>query len=474
MAQSGASRPNILLIMADQLRRDALGCYGNPVARTPNIDGLARDGVRLDHFFSQSPVCQPSRATIATGRYPHVHGVKANWYDLPASERTLQGELTASGYHTRALGKMHFEPTSDLHGFQDRVFVEGKMFAGPDEYRSHLHAIGRFDDYIDHVRKWDDEEDFGASPSPFEPDDYIDVFLANRAAPELASLPEPFFAWASFVNPHMPFDPPRPYDSLFDPEEIPLPEDWRRPQGDRVPEHRISSGGKDFSALTEARLRKVRSYYYGLVSLVDDCVGRLLAVLAERRIASNTVVIFTTDHGELLGHRGMLWKGGQLLYDHLVHIPFIVRYPPEVPPGKVVSDLAEGTDVMPTCLDYAGVAPPDGVQGASLRPVLRQDAIAPGWRDAAFAEGREVKMLRDYNWKLILYPGRRYGEMYDIRSDPLELRNLWNEPAYAPARAELVYRLATRMALGEDPLPRPTRRPGYFELSGFHPAQELG
>jgi arylsulfatase A-like enzyme len=197
----------------------------------------------------------------------------------------------------------------------------------------------------------------------------------------------------------------------------------------------------------------------------------MVSTLERRGMLDNTVVMFASDHGDLLGHRRMLWKG-RMLYDHLVRVPMIVRYPKEVPNGKVISDLCQVTDVMPTMLDFAGIPIPHGVQGKSLRPVLRQEAVP--WRDAVFSEVMDMKMIRDYHWKLIFYPGRPYGELYHMASDPLELNNLYDHPDYERRRSALIERLAKLLVETEDPLPLAHPRPGYTEISGIHSTFEVG
>jgi arylsulfatase A-like enzyme len=457
--------------MCDELRFDALGCYGNPIVKTPNIDRLAAEGVMVEHYFSQSPVCQPSRATLATGRYPHVHGVRWNWYDLDPREITLQAVLSQAEYTTWAVGKMHFEPTTELHGFENRVFVEGKLFTGDDEYRQHLARIGKRQIYYEHSKRWNNDEDFGAAPFPLSDDDYIDTYIGRSAAKVLESVTYPFFVWVSFVNPHFPFDPPKPFDTMYDPQSIPLPEDFHFNQTSRIPEQRVASASRPFHRLNEELMRKIIAYYYGTISLVDREIGQMVSTLERRGMLDNTVVMFASDHGDLLGHRRMLWKG-RMLYDHLVRVPMIVRYPKEVPNGKVISDLCQVTDVMPTMLDFAGIPIPHGVQGKSLRPVLRQEAVP--WRDAVFSEVMDMKMIRDYHWKLIFYPGRPYGELYHMASDPLELNNLYDHPDYERRRSALIERLAKLLVETEDPLPLAHPRPGYTEISGIHSTFEVG
>jgi len=447
--------------MCDELRFDALGCTGNPIIKTPNIDRLARDGVMVEHYFSQSPVCQPSRATLATGRYPHVHGVKWNWYDLDATEITLQAVLGQADFETWAVGKMHFEPVDDLHGFKQRVFVEGKLFTGDDDYRLHLDRIGKRRAYFEHTMRWNNDEDFGAAPIPLPDEEYIDTYIGAQAVRVLERVASPFFVWVSFVNPHFPFDPPKPFDTMYDPDAMPLPPDFHFNQSSRVPEQRVASAGRSFHQLSEATMRKIIAYYYGTVSLVDREVGRILSTLERKGTVDDTLIIFASDHGDLLGHRGMLWKG-RMLYDHLIRVPMIVRYPKELSRGKVISELCQVTDVMPTLLDYAGVPVPPGVQGSSLRPILRQQKVR--WRDAVLSEAMDVKMVRDFHWKLIFYPGRPYGELYHLAEDPLELTNLYDRPEYERRRYALLERLVRLLAESEDPLPLSCPRPGYTEV----------
>lgn len=472
MSGSTTERPNFLLITLDSLRYDALGCNGNPIVQTPNIDRLSDEGVCLEHHFSQSPVCSPSRATLATGRYPHAHGTKYVWYDLDPQETTLQAVLGEAGYETLFVGKTHFEPLTESHGFDKKFMVEGKLYNGDDEYRRHLDQLGKRARYKRHAANWNNDENFGAYPSPFSDEDYIDTFIGRNAAALLREVRPPFFAWVSFVNPHMPIDPPKPFDSMYDPGSIPLPEDFCFRQDSRLPEHRIASASKSFHRLDTAKFQKFAAYYYATVSLVDREVGRALEALAEKGVLDDTVVIFTSDHGDLMGHRGMVWKGGQMLYDHIVHVPMIVRYPNDLPSGKVISDLTQHTDIMPTVLDYAGLPVPPGVQGLSMRPVMRQDISL--WRDAVFSESMHVKMVRDFHWKLIFYGGKPYGELYHLSVDPLELRNLYDEPGYERMRASMVEKLADVLIRTEDPLPLPSVRPGYGEAAGFRSEQELG
>lgn len=464
-------RPNILLITADQLRFDSLGVAGHPQVRTPNIDRLATEGAFLEHHFTQSPVCQPSRATLATGRYPKAHGVKYNFYDFP-DQPTIQSILGDAGYDTIAIGKMHFEPVNELHGFHRKVFVEGKMYIEADDYRTWLDEKGLGSAYRDYVRTWRTQWPSGAAEAPVDLESYIDTYIGNRATEELTELASPFFAWVSFVNPHPPYDPPQPYSDMYNPADIALPPDVSKRQSNRFPEHRAGSAGRDFSDITLDDIREARAQYLGAITLLDHYVGKVIDSLRERKLLDDTLVLFTSDHGDLLGNRGMLYKGGRMLYDHILRVPFIARYPREISEGKVYSHLTQATDVLPTILDFAGVEPPASIQGRTLRALLRGDQTS-ALRSSVFAEGLDVKMIRDLSYKLIYYPGRPYGELYYIAEDVLEEDNLYAKPEYRTIRSEYTELLAARLIDSEDPLPLPNRRAGYYDVTRGRGLAEL-
>ena len=464
-------RPNVLFISMDQLRYDALGVTSGGLVRTPNIDRLATEGVLCEKFFVQSPVCQPSRASIFTGRYPKVTGVRWNWHNLPDT-LNLASMLGGAGYHTMAIGKMHFTPIEQNHGFTDRVFVEGKMFSEYDEYRTMLKQKRLDQRYFEHVSHWDDVENFGASVFPLGDENYIDTHIGREGTAMLAAnSKEPFFAWFSFCNPHMPFDPPDSVADMYDPADMEIPTDFNRSQTMRFPEYRTSSGQKDFSLLTEEKLARVKAYYYATISLVDREIGKLLGALEEKRVLDDTVIFFFADHGEMLGHRGVLWKG-RMLYDHIVHTPLIVRYPREYNGGQIVSDLVQAVDLVPTVLDFCGVDGHIGLQGRSFRKLLAKEDVP--WRQWAFAESLNMKMIRTHEWKLIHYGGKPYGELYDLSCDRLELENLYSDPHWAQQRFQMTRLLADVLIETEDQLPGPATGSAYEGLSGDHPAQEYG
>ena len=464
-------KPNILFITMDQLRYDALGVTSAGLVKTPNIDRLASEGVLCEKFFVHSPMCQPSRASIITGRFPRVTGVRWNWYNLPG-DPNLARMLGDAGYHTMAIGKMHFTPIEENHGFKDRVYVEGKMFSDYDEYRTMLREKDLDGRYFEHVKRWNNVDNFGAEVFPLGDENYVDSFIGARGVEMIEACPdEPFFAWFSFCNPHMPFDPPDSVAGMYDPADMEIPADFHRSQTMRWPEYRTSSGQQDFSLLTEEKLARVKAYYYATISLVDREIGRLLATLERKGVLDDTVIFFFADHGEMLGHRGVLWKG-RMLYDHITHVPLIVRYPREYAGGQIVSDMLQAVDLVPTALDFCGVDGHIGLQGQSFRRLLAKEQVP--WRDWAFAESLNMKMLRTHDWKLIHYGSKPYGELYNLARDPLELENLYEDPGWRGKRFELTRKLADVLIETEDQLPGPATGTAYEGLSGDHPAQEYG
>ncbi|HEU5317223.1 MAG TPA: sulfatase-like hydrolase/transferase, partial [Chloroflexota bacterium] len=367
-------RPNVVLITTDQQRWDTLGCYGNRVVRTPHLDGLAAEGVRFERAYVTNPVCTPSRATLLTGRYPSSHGAYNVGVSLPDDVPTLSGMLGAAGYDTALIGKAHFQPFGadparsvesnrgaardpalwrEWHGpYYGFWHVELSMGHGPGGTEGH---------YGEWLRQTAPEVltlfpkaaalapssvPIGSWKSAVPIEYHSTTWTADRTIAYLEARSEsqpPFFLWTSFQDPHHPFCPPRPYCDMYPPEAVSLPS--RGPgELDRLPPHfrhayegtqdalpyargRLSgTDPKGYVRMTEAHAREVIAHYYGMVSLIDDAVGRILAALERLGLARDTVVVFGTDHGELLGDHG-LWLKGPFLYEGLIRVPYLWRYP---------------------------------------------------------------------------------------------------------------------------------------------------
>lgn len=461
----GDKRPNILFITTDEQRFDCLGAYGNPVIQTPHLDRLAAEGVRFDRAYVQNPMCMPSRMAMMTGRYCSEHGVNINCVGLPEHEQahTMMRYLRDAGYTTAAIGKMHMMPKWGPFGFTYLDLVEGKADDN-NQYIDYLKAKG----LNGKQREAKGEKgSFGTFTNALDAGDTIDAFVGRRAAAWLREREDeaPFFLWVSFSNPHFPFDPPEPYASMYDPDEVPGPV-WREGEMQDKPPQRQLQQERGYDEATEAEVRRIIANYYGNVTLVDDQIGEILDIMAEKGWMDDTLIAFTSDHGDHLGDHRLLHKSGVTFYDISVRVPYLVRYPRLFPKGAVCEALVEAIDLPATFLDVAGVEPPPTMQGRSL--VGLAEGALDDWRDDAFSEidlninprmhGPNDPDSRDYvamictrSWKYVHFPNLGIGELYDLVNDPHELTNLFYNPAYADKVAEMRLRLLNRFMANQAP-----------------------
>lgn len=478
-------RPNILFITCDQLRADALGCYGNPVIRTPHTDALAGAGTRFEQMHVASPVCAPNRGSLATGRWPSVHGLRANGCMLPTTELTLMECLRQAGYATFGAGKMHFKPQwshapGDIEALMrgaDRGIGAVNPQPRPEEFPFYGFEHGAFTEdnregpYADYLRghgldPWADPHSFTYPQhttvrSAWPEAHHQTTWVADRSIEflERCDAGRPFFLWTSFVHPHHPFNPPAPYDTMYAPGDMPPPlwdPEESKSWPERLREKYFARTGSHEAIgmcdLTDDDFRRVKAYYYGMISLIDKQVGRLMETLHRRDVLESTLVVFTSDHGELLGDHHLLFKGSH--HDCVTRVPFVIRSPGGSAP-QTCATLCQSTDVMPTLLELCDLRPPDSVQGKSLVPALRQPAFALHG-DIYIESGDELRTLRTPTARLTWHGAGIRGELYDLTRDPHEFRNLWDEPGAAPLRMEMLGRLLDRMVRNVDPLPRKT------------------
>ncbi|MCP4640354.1 MAG: sulfatase-like hydrolase/transferase, partial [bacterium] len=327
-------RPNILLIHGDQHRIDCLGAYGNADIRTPHIDSLAGDGVRYDNSFCPYPVCTPSRYSLLSGMYVNEHRGWSNHCTLPPGTDTFPAMLKGVGYRTKAVGKMHFTPTYFDVGFEEMELAEQN---GPgrwdDDYHRYLRDRGLVDgsDLEDQERNYRREarpeywDTFGAMASNLPEEHHSTTWTADRAVDTLEN-------WGAggnllmvgFVKPHHPFDPPASWCDRYDPDALTLLPGWM----DECPVHdvKMHKGYFPNDTLTEASLRRAMAHYYATIEQIDHHVGRMIDVLKRKGIYDNTMILYTSDHGELLGYHHMLLKGG-FIYDALMKVPLVIKYP---------------------------------------------------------------------------------------------------------------------------------------------------
>ena len=480
----GRGRPmNVMFIVADQLRADCVGCYGNPVVRTPNLDRLATEGLRFGRAYCQHPQGAPSRASFMTGRYPHVNGSLSNYTAMDPAEVTIAEYLRGHGYATSAFGKLHlFEKKSrdsfaamSLCGGQNSEQRDPEVGA-PDQfadtYRPWLKANGHWASFVkmyDNRATSEYREAYQALKSPMSEEAYFDGWVGNQAVEALEKMKtdQPFFMFVSFPNPHNPFEPPEPYASMYRPEDMPLPETYPGDLSAKPPQYlayKHQARGVNYDNLTPEKLRKVIAYYYASITLVDAQVGKIVDCLTRRGQLDNTLIVFISDHGELLGHHGLLLKtidDYPFLSDKGQHVPMICRLPGGAR-GAVVDELVELIDLFPTMAEAAGLPVPPDVQGMSLMNVLRGTGRAPE-REFAFTQTSAVKSITGRTHKLAYYPGRPYGELYNLATDPLEKNNLYDSPAHSGLRQDLTRALLDRLILSEAPRHGPSLRgPAYW------------
>ncbi len=463
-------RPNILILYTDQQRWDALGANGNPDLRTPRLDQLAAEGLNLDHCFVQSPVCMPSRASFLTGQYPSTLGVQHMAVPLPEATLTLPRLLRPYGYRCANLGKLHFRPHANRdhrvphpdYGF-DHLEIADEPGVYEDAYRAWVRreAPSQLDhlslglppatdvwyrtmglhDTVRHPEAGGRNDWLG--PTAFAGDERYThtAFVADRtiAFLEAQDARQPFLAIAGFYSPHAPWVAPQRYLDRYDPEQLSLP--TFPPEVDR-------RRGDGFS---DARLRAARQGYYAMVSEVDHHVGRILDQLAARGLAGNTVVVFTSDHGEWLGEH-LKWGKGYCGEEAVQRVPLIVRWPAGLAaPGRTIEHICEAVDVLPTLLDCAGIQVPPQVQGRAFTHWLRGDA-APT-RDSAVLEHTGWRTLRTASHRYVMHTDGRES-LFDLRQPWGEYRDLAGDPAGAGDLAAHRHQLLCRLLEMEQPLPR--------------------
>lgn len=440
---SAADRPwNVLLITNDEQRADGLGAAGNQVIRTPNMDRLAGEGVLFEKNYVQCPQCVPSRSAMHTGRYPHVNRTMANTHQLPPTEETLASILNERGYATAAIGDEPFAPTNAMGGFT-------QLYSTDPDWLAFLNHQGWGERAMEHRAKA--RIRFQAIPAPWPEELDETAYFAVKAIEFIEGRRDvPFFLHVNFRRPHFPFDPPAPFDTMY--ADVVFPPSHLRDgeMANKPPSHAQSlanTGGADLRTMTPQDLQRIKAYYYGMISLNDKYIGRILDSLAEFGLSDRTIVILTADHGEMLGDHGLLFKAGYM-YDEVVHTPLIIRAPGKLPSGKRVAGMTQAIDIMPTVLELLGVTPSKRIQGQSLLPVIA--GKSPG-RGEVYSEFATTKMLQTADWKLVHYVGAPLGELYNLREDPHELSNLYNDPAHAKVRAEMQSRLIDWLIKTEDP-----------------------
>ncbi len=493
------SKKNILFIMCDQLRYDYLSCYGHPTIDTPNIDRLASMGMRFEHAYVQAPQCGPSRACIYTGRYMTSHGSNWNRIPLAPNEKTIGDYLKPLGYRTAVVGKTHMKP--DLESYA-RLNIDAKdpnlelaVHAGfepferddglnPDPivqanlgYNQHLRSKGyasqnpwqeNANNAVDEAGKikngWLMENSH--LPANVKEEDSETAYMTKRGMEfidEASKDEAPWCLHLSYIKPHWPYIAPAPYHAMYSKEDV-IPVQRSETEKDSahpVFAHFMAKADSQTMARKEARAKAIPAYM-GLIKQIDDHIGNLLSYLEEKDLLSNTMIVFTSDHGDYLGDHFLIEK--LLFHDVSVRVPLIIYDPSkdaDEARATTCSDLIESIDLLPTFLDFAGgdlKAQDHRLEGKSLLPHLRAEKIET-WRDSAIAEidFHTPELAKQYNlpdtecraymifngrYKYILFDHFR-PQLFDLENDSTEINDLGESPNHAEIRAELHEKLFT-------------------------------
>lgn len=430
-------RPNILLITADQQDLGSLGIYGNKHVKTPNLDKLAQKGILFQNAFVQGAVCMPSRACIATGLYSHRNGVSYMDSIIDDSPSIAQGQVTfwerlqTAGYHTAAFGKIHVHPEK---GWSEKKTTGGKggrwiksagspLGLGPmgRDYAAWLEERhpGAYEQIYTARRNTPNFLKTGISENPLSLEEYIDYWIAQNTIDCIErSHSKPFFIQCGFCSPHAPIDPPKPYDTMYDPDKINLPQDYYL---------RMDGGGKPrMETENKNSWPKYYAQHLGLITLVDDQIGRIVKALENKGLLENTIIIYTVDHGDI---------GKGSFVETAMHMPLIITGPKLK--KRKVDEVTEIFDIAPTILDYTCSDIPESMDAKSLRPVLEGGSAIKDHAVCMHTSNDRSKKgicVRTQRYKYVRWKGdgvKVPEAFYDLKKDPYERNNLISNSAYA-------------------------------------------
>lgn len=512
------TRPNILFITTDQHHWSALG-YLNPEVKTPNIDRLVRQGTTFHRAYTVNPTCTPTRASWITGLYPSQHGAYSLGTKLPETVPTLGDALQSHGYRTALVGKAHFQPlksTPEYPSLEAYPIVHDldfwRQFNGPfygfervELARNHTdeshvgqhYALWMLEKGCSHWRDYflpnpdcvrDPADRFPDSPRPPLPPGeghwnipeelHYNAWIAERTQALMEQYhreDKPFFLWASFFDPHPVYMVPEPYASMYDPAQVTVPEHLPGEFDDKPPYFKRSQEpDPDFSDFDEpegngihgsgshlvsreVKARRIATMY-GMVTMLDTYIGKILDRLEALGLADNTLVCLTTDHGDFWGQHGLTRKAIHH-YEDLLRVPLIIRQPGVVPAGRVSDSLQSTVDLAPTFLGMLGLPVPRTMTGIDETPVWtgRRETL----RDHVLVENQHqpttlnLRTLITERYKITVHFNRRYGELYDLAEDPGEFRNLWDRPEAQALKQDLLLQfLHAEMARAPRPMPR--------------------
>lgn len=433
---------NILFIMSDQHRYDCIGAYGNKDVKTKNLDNLANDGVLHTRHYCTYPVCTPSRYSLLSGLYTHQHMGWSNHCTLPSGIDTYPKLLKQIGYNTAVVGKMHSTPTYLDVGF-DEMFLAEQDGDGrfDDDYHKYLMENNLIDinDIVDQRQEYREKakeeywDTYGAQKSNLDEKHHSTTWITDKALEEIENwTDEGNMMLVSYVKPHHPFDPPAPYDTMYNPDELTLLDGYTNEVSDVDYEHH--KGYFDHKNLTEKRLRRIMAHYYGSITQIDDNIGRIIDLLKEKGLYDNTLIIYTSDHGDYMGYHHMMLKSNYM-YEPLAKVPLIIKYPNNKHSGVINNNLSSNIDIAPTILNYVNAKIPYSMKGMDLenQQNAREFSICEGLRNE-IVDGKEEfyceYMVVSDRYKLIVGKNLENCRFFDLQNDPLELCDVSKEDKY--------------------------------------------
>ncbi|MFW6270789.1 MAG: sulfatase [Bacillota bacterium] len=494
-------KPNILLITSDQQHWNTLGAFNEEI-ETPNLDRLIEEGTTFKRAYCPNPTCTPTRASMITGKYPSQHGAYSLGTKLSEEEHTVGEDFQKNGYRTSLIGKAHFQPLDSTEEFESLeaypTLQNLDFWKDFDEDFYGFEKVELARNHVDeahvgqHYALWMEEKGFDNWKDCFRkptgnsepqhgtwniPEEYhYDTWIAertNKVLEEYVENEENFFHWASFFDPHPPYLVPEPWDEMYDPDDITLPTKVEGEHENNPPHFQKTQeedpGFSEYIGNNEGEhalhgfhshlhdpeaMKKNIAVYYGMVSLMDKYIGKILDKLEELGIADNTVVVFTTDHGHLYGQHGLIAKGA-FHYEDLLKVPFLVRYPGQIPAGKVNESMQSLVDLAPTLLNLCDIEVPRTMTGKDQSQAWlgKKEEV----RDHIICENRHepdtvhVKTDVDKRYKMTVYYNQEYGELFDLKKDPDEVNNLWDNPEYQELKKDLLLKFMWA-EMGKEPL----------------------
>ncbi|MCF6175020.1 MAG: sulfatase-like hydrolase/transferase [Victivallaceae bacterium] len=464
-------KPNIIIFCTDHQRADYLSCAEHPLIKTPNLDRLAARGVRYENLYVQNTICMPSRASILTGTYPCRHTVTCNGYNLPETDKTIAHVLRDAGYHTMAVGRTHVVCTqprpkyskTNFYGFNQCTHAQ--VYCGDTDPDNDYLAWIREEhaEYYDDIAFANRNQvgDLLGSHTEVPEELSMNSWVVGRSLEFIEkhnekSPKQPFLLWAGTWDPHSPYRAPEPWGSMYDPADITPPaqiEAELEAYPDELKRLATVNFHKNPDIPMEQVWRNTRAMYMGMISHIDDQFGKLLDGLDEMRLTDDTIILFTSDHGDMMGEH---WFSGKRIYfyDGALKVPGIMAGP-GIPQGETFEGLAESVDLMPTLLDLVSVPVPAEVQGKSWHPLMVGDNTII--HDDVYTEiqhfnlnnddskNEHVFSIFDGRYRIVYFNDRPYGQLFDFSNDPGNHINRWDDPNYAGIKQEMQNKLMNRI-----------------------------